>query len=55
MLYLLDSQYTYMHIFALTLTYQYDLKAMIKPLKQVMDDGASRIAIGLIIVQHRPA
>jgi len=27
MLYLLDSQYTYMHIFALTLIYQYKRKA----------------------------
>ena len=32
-----------------------DLKAMVKPLQQAMDDGASRIAIGLILVQHRPA
>jgi len=32
-----------------------DLKAMVKPLQQAMDDGASRIATGLILVQHRPA
>jgi len=39
MLYLLDSQYTYMHIFALTLIYQYDIQYPILQIYQTIPAG----------------